>query len=892
MSVATGSVGVFTTDLALVVRSWDAWLAAATGVDESEAYGRPLAELFPDLDARGHLARLRRVADSGVVQVLAPAFHEYLLACPPRTASARFARMQQHVTIAPLRDGETIVGVTVTVEDVTARRDRERELAEELRSPDDLVRLRAVRALDTEAAAPEPLAGALGDSSWRVRRAAAEGLARVPDDGVVDLLLSALRERHRDPGVLNAALTALARAHHDVVPPLVQLLDAAGSDAELRTYVILALGLLQDVRAVPVLIRALADVDANVRFHAIEALGRIRSRAAALPVAEVAESRDFSVAFAALDTLAAIGEPSVAPRLLPLLDDELLQPAVVDALARLGGEDAVAPLTALLDQPGSPTLAVAVALATLHARLDATGASTGGIAEFVRAVAPAGASRSLLGALPTAGEAERAAAVTVLGWLSVEGMETTLAALLAHPDACRAVVDVLVQRGAAAVDPLLDALTQDDDGVRKAAAAALGRIGSAAAVPALVALLDDAPEVAVVAAGALGSIGDRRAFEPLIARLDDPHAAVRQAAVGALHSLGHPESSARVVVLLADPSPRVREAAARMAGYFAFAACVEPLLSLRHDDDEAVRRAAVEQLVQFDDPRAREALGEALADDTPSTRAAAARALSHVAPADAVPGLLAALRDPDPWVRYYAARSAGRLRTDQALPELLRLAVGDDAPPVRIAAVDALGEIGSEDELRKLVPLAADPEPLVARAALLALGGSSDPATLAPLVAALDGDDRATAVAALDALVRRADPRAASAVASFARASDVPDVWTRALHALERMGGVDAIAALVGIAADPVRTAAAVEALAGVGERDAAWVARGLDDADVHVRCAVVEALGRSPHAAAAPLLAAALHDESPAVRTAAAHALAQRDLRSARTTDARSVSG
>ena len=50
MTPAAGSAGVFTTDGALVVQSWDEWLAAATGVAEEQARGRSLGELFPELD--------------------------------------------------------------------------------------------------------------------------------------------------------------------------------------------------------------------------------------------------------------------------------------------------------------------------------------------------------------------------------------------------------------------------------------------------------------------------------------------------------------------------------------------------------------------------------------------------------------------------------------------------------------------------------------------------------------------------------------------------------------------------------------------------------------------------------------------------------------------------
>ncbi|HEU4721553.1 MAG TPA: PAS domain-containing protein, partial [Gemmatimonadaceae bacterium] len=84
MTSAGGTAGVFTTDAALVVQSWDRWLAAATGLAEEEVRGRPLVELFPELEQRGLLARLRRVSETGEVAVLAPAFHEYLLPCAPR----------------------------------------------------------------------------------------------------------------------------------------------------------------------------------------------------------------------------------------------------------------------------------------------------------------------------------------------------------------------------------------------------------------------------------------------------------------------------------------------------------------------------------------------------------------------------------------------------------------------------------------------------------------------------------------------------------------------------------------------------------------------------------------------------------------------------------------
>src|SRR5438128_3721697 len=108
-----GSVGVFTTDANLIIQVWDAALARLTGISTEAASGQPLLGLIPDVEERRLLARFRRVLDEGVVEVLAPAFHHYLIACAPPKPSKRFGMMQQRVSIAPLRENERIAGLIV-----------------------------------------------------------------------------------------------------------------------------------------------------------------------------------------------------------------------------------------------------------------------------------------------------------------------------------------------------------------------------------------------------------------------------------------------------------------------------------------------------------------------------------------------------------------------------------------------------------------------------------------------------------------------------------------------------------------------------------------------------------------------------------------------------------
>ena len=112
-------IGVLTVDASLTVRTWSEWLESATGIPAAAACGRALADVVPDAGARGLLDRFTRVLESGQAQVLAPAFHHYLIPCAPRTPSPNFERMQQLVTLGALREGDRVVGVMATIEDVT-----------------------------------------------------------------------------------------------------------------------------------------------------------------------------------------------------------------------------------------------------------------------------------------------------------------------------------------------------------------------------------------------------------------------------------------------------------------------------------------------------------------------------------------------------------------------------------------------------------------------------------------------------------------------------------------------------------------------------------------------------------------------------------------------------
>ena len=112
--------GIFTTDAALRVRSWNQWLVAHSGLSPEQVLGQSLLELFPELETRRLHERYQR-ALTGEISVLSSALHRYLLPFVSTSQSCDTAHMLQTARIAPLPFGNVVVGTITIVEDVTER---------------------------------------------------------------------------------------------------------------------------------------------------------------------------------------------------------------------------------------------------------------------------------------------------------------------------------------------------------------------------------------------------------------------------------------------------------------------------------------------------------------------------------------------------------------------------------------------------------------------------------------------------------------------------------------------------------------------------------------------------------------------------------------------------
>jgi HEAT repeat protein len=868
MKDMTSSVGVFTTDRDLIVQVWDRALAEFTGISPEAACRRHLTTVIPDLDVRGLMKYFRRVLAEGVVEVLAPAFHKYLIRCAPRTPSKRFDVMRQRIIIAPLEAEGNISGLIVTVEDVTARYDRERDVIE---------RLAARAEMPPDGAETVPVESwliALRDDSWRVRRTAVEENSRNAAPDAVAALLLSVRDNHHNLGLLNSALKVLALSNVDTHATLVEFLESP--DDDLRIQAALALGVQKDPRAIPALMKALRDKSVNVVYHAIEALGSLRALEACEALVSIAETRDFFLGFPALDALGDIGDSRFATRIVPLLQDETLRDPAAHALAKIGDESIVEALAGLLNTPDAPIEAAAEALAVLRERYEQLYGEGRHITDLCRTFITATGTRNLADTVIRSGPETLRPLVTVLGWLKSGAGTRALIRHLGSADLRNEIIDAFVEHGAEATEMLLEQLGSDDLEIRRSAIIAIGRIRDSRAVPILTHMLPAAGDLTIEVIAALASIGDASAVQPLFALIGNSDPAIRRATVSALNTLASPEIMKLVRPLLDDPNPAKREAAVRIAGYFGYSSCIEGVFLRCKDADPSVRRAAIEHIPYLNDPRTPAVLIHALREDAPMVRAAAAAAMAHVESPDTVTALVDVLGDYDPWVRYFATKTLGKLKALPAAAALRRLADRDRLQHVRIAAFEGLLRIDEESAVSVANSFLASTNLDLQQAVASLSGQLKHPSALSLLTGSMRSPHVTVRIAAATSLGEMANPDAVDLLRRAARLDEDPSMMKAAIVALGKLQTPEATTTLIDLLNDPTRREMAAAALVRMKNINVVLMGGSLRHPSPSVRLALIGILERAKWSQSSDLLRVALNDSEHSVRTAAAGALAR----------------
>ncbi len=645
------------------------------------------------------------------------------------------------------------------------------ELRAALASPDEEVRHAAVVALSGSGGRALPaILVALGDPSWRVRKAATEIILEAPPAESIPLLVGGLRDEV-NAGLRNSAMEALARLGGAAVPALAPLVG--DRDADLRKFVVDALGNIESPAADALLRGALEDRDENVAAAAAEYLGRRRDAAAVPALLRRLEEGAAWLTFGCLRALGEIGDAAAAPAITKLLGEPGLRAAALEALGRVGGAEALAPVVeGLFSRDRSLRRVAALAAHRLLARL-----GPGEEAARLRAAVGGRADEVLLAFardLVLHDDPQlRAAGVLVLG--AAPAPQAAAAALELLPRVPEAEQDLLARMLGSLPDevlPLLAGRLLDPAApVRLRVAEALGRRAYREAVPALLTLLEDPTgHVRAAAAAALGRIGEPAAVAPLVGLLRDAFPDVRTAGMDAIVAIGRRSDSRRTLVLsllephFAAPGEEFAAAVVRIAGRLGGRGLADRLALALRDDRGGVRRAAVEALGALGGPEAVQALRVALTDEDVAVRREAVARLGATRAGEALGLLLPMLGDEDLWVRVRTVQALGGFAHPEAWRVLLAISAGDPPGPRRLAAVRALGAGRVPGSLTVLTELAGAADRETGMAAIEALGALGDPGALEVLLSRLADPAwglRAVAVRALGPLAGEARVRAA-----------------------------------------------------------------------------------------------------------------------------------
>ncbi|MEZ0259052.1 MAG: HEAT repeat domain-containing protein [Chthoniobacter sp.] len=424
--------------------------------------------------------------------------------------------------------------------------------------------------------------------------------------------------------------------------------------------------------------------------------------------------------------------------------------------------------------------------------------------------------------------------------------------------------------GVAVVPPLVQALGENDSGLKIGATRALGGMGPMAkdAVPALIKNLADGQEpVRDETSQALGSIGSV-AGPALIAALQDPEAKRRAGAAAALAQMDPAfrdgaKDVEQAEVKETDVSVRGPLLAALIRTGVPPDRCVALILPALTDENEALRHAALNALLNSSAVRkaAVPKLAPLLADSNPAVRERAAHALARIGPAamDAMPALLAAARSsggaqayadavtqlgPQVLPTLFDLLQAGKPEDSKWVPRILHdfgppavpalsEALKSNCPEVRVAAATALGQIGPDAAAASspLFVLTKDSSAPVQAAAFRGLVAiHADSARLKPLLqeamSSKDADVSKAAAAGLAAL-GGASQLGVNGLVGLLSGDDAPG----RLAAVQSLGQLGAAAApavepLLAHIDDPALRMSVIESLGQIGPAAASAVPR------------------------------------------------------------------
>ena len=574
-----------------------------------------------------------------------------------------------------------------------------------------------------------------------------------------------------DDNVAVAAIEALGRIGGRAA--VEALVEAIGSGSFFRVFpAIDVLGRSGDPRVVEPLAGLLSNP--SYVFEATRALGRAGERAGVKPLLALLSSSSDAVVRLAAVALWELRErfsdkSGGAAEVIDELVRDHVGPGIVRRLTRVMGNTDAPEAVAVCNLLGVTGSAEAAPI--LATMLDAAGPTAACAAAALKRIGRE-ADGHLQQALREGTSARRKILLPVVtrSWAALDVAECSSDP---DPEVRALACDTLARLGNTSVVPQLFALLDDGNSrVVHSATAAIQALGTREGRElAVAAARSPNPIVRRSALRILAYFGDNRALQPILEALNDQDARVREAALQGLPYLEDKRALDALFQASKSEDRRTRAVAMRSLGYVPKGneRVYSLLLKGLADEEPWVRYYACQSLGRQAYGPAAHALGERLADAAGQVRVAAVEALSHLDSGEAHDALRRASASSDVEVKRAALLGLGMVQRSGDLPLLLSAASSPDTP-TRLMALSAIANFPSPVVIGALSSAATDANEQVRSAAIDFLAGRTEQAAIEVLVELLAND--ATRDRAKSALAVRGEGRVGGLLAALESASD------------------------------------------------------------------------------------------------------------------------
>ena len=278
-------------------------------------------------------------------------------------------------------------------------------------------------------------------------------------------------------------------------------------------------------------------------------------------------------------------------------------------------------------------------------------------------------------------------------------------------------------------------------------------------------LKDPNKMVRSAALGALATRGDSVNIEAVARLLQDPDLDVQSKAVDMMIQLNHPETARYLADALKDESEYARRAAVEVLNDVGTKDSVKELFSVIKDDDWWVRSRAGDALAEIGGPKVVDSVVALIRDEDEEIRRTAIEILNATKDPRAVDALINATEDPDWWVKERAIDALAKLGSTKALPHLEKMLGAD--PRTDTVLVRAIGKLGSQQHITKILPMLNSKERDVQVEAIKAISSLADEThaeTIRGVLQKIKETDEPTIINSADKALKDLDARFSATV--------------------------------------------------------------------------------------------------------------------------------